>query len=218
MCSKSRSPRRRLCSSRAPQPLPLVRILWICRSVRAKAAIKGKARTKATRRGSPKKCFCCGKSGHNKSECRNFSAALKKKAVQPDRAGRYSGVEVDPETGQEEIFLRKGVSHSYPCSLDWMSASSSKMTAILMLTLQTRITSIQKTWWLCFARCFSTQEAGAHRHSDRTFSLSRRKRSHCIRRTAQAWLISASSFTAWVLALRRIEGRFDVRNVSQLGR
>ena len=41
----------------------------------------------------------CGKP-HNKDECRNFSAALRKKSVQPDKTGRYAGVEVDPETGK----------------------------------------------------------------------------------------------------------------------
>ena len=48
---------------------------------------KGKGKGKGDKTRKPKECFYCGKPGHNKSECRNFSAALKKKAVQPDRAG-----------------------------------------------------------------------------------------------------------------------------------
>ena len=57
-------------------------------------------------------CFYCGKPGHSKSECRNFSAALKKKAVQPDKAGRYAGAEVDPETGERKPSSGKGAGTS----------------------------------------------------------------------------------------------------------
>ena len=67
----------------------------------------------------PKECFCCGKPGHNKNECRNFSAALRKKSVQPDKAGRYAGVEVDPETGRRKPYKRKGTGAVSPApSLD----------------------------------------------------------------------------------------------------
>ena len=56
----------------------------------------------------PKECLYCGKPDHNKNECRNFSAALRKKSVQPDKAGRYAGVEVDPETGRRKPSGGKG--------------------------------------------------------------------------------------------------------------
>ena len=52
-----------------------------------KGGKKGKGKGKGDKTRKPKECFYCGKPSHNKSECRNFSAALKKKAVQPDRAG-----------------------------------------------------------------------------------------------------------------------------------
>ena len=56
----------------------------------------------------PKECFYCGKPRHNKNEFRNVSAALKKKSVQPDQAGRYASVEVDPETGKRKPTEGKG--------------------------------------------------------------------------------------------------------------
>ena len=83
------------------------RTTWTCRrSARAKAATRAKG--KGDKSAKPKECFYCGKPGHNKSECRNFSAALKKKPVQPDRAGRFAGVEVDPETGKRTSSGWKG--------------------------------------------------------------------------------------------------------------
>ena len=69
---------------------------------------KGKGKGKGDKSAKPKECFYCGKPSHNKSECRNFSAALKKKSVQPDKAGRYAGVEVDPETGKRKPSEGKG--------------------------------------------------------------------------------------------------------------
>ena len=56
----------------------------------------------------PKECFYFGEPCHDKNECRNFSAALRKKSVQPDKAGRYASVEVDPETGKRNSFGGKG--------------------------------------------------------------------------------------------------------------
>ena len=69
---------------------------------KGKGGKKGKGKGKGDRSVKPKECFYCGKPGHNKNECRNFSAALRKKSVQPDKAGRYAGVEVDPETGRRK--------------------------------------------------------------------------------------------------------------------
>ena len=72
---------------------------------KGKGAKKGKSKGIGDKTTKPKECFCCGEPGHRKSECRNFSTALKKKkkkAVQPDKAGRYVGVEVDPETGKRK--------------------------------------------------------------------------------------------------------------------
>ena len=69
---------------------------------KGKGGKKGKGKGKGDKTVRPKECFYCGNPGHNKSECRNFSAALKKKAVQPDKPGRYAGVRVDPETGKRK--------------------------------------------------------------------------------------------------------------------
>ena len=67
----------------------------------------GKGKGKGDKSAKPKECFYCGKPGHNKSECRNFPAALKKKSVQTDKAGRYAGAEVDPEKGKRKSSGRK---------------------------------------------------------------------------------------------------------------
>ena len=69
---------------------------------KGKGGKKGEGKGKSDKAVKPKECFCCGKPGHNKNVCRNFSAALRKKSVQPDKAGRYAGVEVDPETGRRK--------------------------------------------------------------------------------------------------------------------
>ena len=69
---------------------------------KGKGGKKGKGKGKGDKAEKLRACFYCGKTGHTKSECRNYSAALKQKAVQPDRAGRYAGVEVDPETGKRK--------------------------------------------------------------------------------------------------------------------
>ena len=55
---------------------------------------KGKGKGKGDKSAKPKECFYWWKSG--------FSAALRKKSVQPDEAGRYAGVEVDNETGRRK--------------------------------------------------------------------------------------------------------------------
>ena len=72
---------------------------------KGKGCKKGKG--KGDKSAKPKECFYCGKPDHNKSECGNSSAALKKKSVQTDKAGRYAGVEVDPET-RENLLEGKG--------------------------------------------------------------------------------------------------------------
>ena len=68
----------------------------------------GKGKGKGKGNEPAKECFSCGKPGHNKNECRNLSAALRKKSVQPDKAGRYAGVEGDPETGKRKPSGGKG--------------------------------------------------------------------------------------------------------------
>ena len=75
---------------------------------KGKGGKKGKGKDKGDKSVKPKECFYCGKPGHNENECRNFSAALRKKSVQPDKAGRYAGVEVDPETGRRKPSGGKG--------------------------------------------------------------------------------------------------------------
>ena len=82
---------------------------------KGKGCKKGKVKGKGYKSAKPKECFYCGKPGHNKNECTNFSAALRKKSVQPDKAGRYTGVEVDPETGRRTFWrkrARRGQSRS----------------------------------------------------------------------------------------------------------
>ena len=77
-----------------------LRIPWIfLRSAKARVA---RNEGKGDKTVKPKACFYCWKPGNNKSECRNFSAALRQKAVQPDKAGRHVGVEVDPESGKRK--------------------------------------------------------------------------------------------------------------------
>ena len=61
---------------------------------KGKGSKKGNGKGKGDKSVKPKECFYCGKPGDNKSD------ALKKKSVQPDKAGRYASVEVDPETGK----------------------------------------------------------------------------------------------------------------------
>ena len=75
---------------------------------KGKGGKKGKGKGNGDKSAKPKECFYCGKPDHNKNECRNFSAALRKKSVQPDKAGRYAGVEVDPETGKRKLSGGKG--------------------------------------------------------------------------------------------------------------
>ena len=75
---------------------------------KGKGGKKGKGNGKGDKSAKPKECFYCGKPGHNKNECRNFSAALRLKTVQPDQTGRYAGVEVNPETGKRKPSGRKG--------------------------------------------------------------------------------------------------------------
>ena len=55
----------------------------------------------------------------------------------------------------------------------------------------------------------------AQQRSDQMFQSSHQKRSHCIKRAVRELLISLPGSSAWVLALRKIEGRFNVRNVTK---
>ena len=99
---------------------------------KSKGGKKGKSKGKGDKTPKPKPCFYCGKPGHSKSECKNFSAALRQKAVQPDRAGRYAGVEVDPETGKRKSSGGKGSrTPALPLHLDSTLASSAKRTVTL---------------------------------------------------------------------------------------
>ena len=67
-------------------------------------------RAKAARSVKGRVLFFYGKPRHNKNECRNFLVALRKKSVQPDKAGRYAGVEVDSVTGRRNGGKGTGVS------------------------------------------------------------------------------------------------------------
>ena len=81
---------------------------------KGKGGKKGKGKGKSDTSVKPKECFYCGKPGHNKNKCRNFSAAFRKKSVQPNEAGPYAGVEVDPETGRRKPSGGKGTSAVSP--------------------------------------------------------------------------------------------------------
>ena len=113
---------------------------------KGKGGKKGKGKGKGDKSAKPKECFYCGKPRHNKNECRNFSVALRKKSVQSDKAGRYAGVEVDPETGKRKP-SGKGTGAVSPGV--WMPASSTKTTVIRMRTCShcpwlTRVTTVPK--------------------------------------------------------------------------
>ena len=115
--------------------------------VAAKGGKKGKGKGKSDKSVKPKECFYCGKPGHNKNECRNFSAALRKKSVQPDKAGRYAGVEVDPETGRRKPSGGKGDGRGE--SRSWIPVFSTKTTVIRMRTCShhlwlTGVTTVRK--------------------------------------------------------------------------
>ena len=58
---------------------------------KGKGGKNGKGKGKGDKSAKPKEYFYCGMPGHNKNGW-NFSAALKKKSVQTDKAGRYAGV------------------------------------------------------------------------------------------------------------------------------
>ena len=65
---------------------------------KGKGGKKGKG--KGDKSAKPKERFYCGKPSPNKHECRYFSAALKKKSVQPDKA--------DPDTSKRKPTEGKG--------------------------------------------------------------------------------------------------------------
>ena len=67
---------------------------------------KGKDKGKGDKSAKPKECFHCGKPDHNKSECRNFPAALK--TAQPDKGGWDAGVEVILRQARENLLEEKG--------------------------------------------------------------------------------------------------------------
>ena len=70
-----------------------------------KGGKKCKGKGKSDKSVKSKECFYCGKPGHNKNEYRNFSAALRKKSVQPDKAVRWCGS--GSRDRQEKTFRRK---------------------------------------------------------------------------------------------------------------
>ena len=76
----------------------------------------------------------------------------------------------------------------------------------------------QKTSRLCRDRCYSTREPRyqyAHRRSDRTFPLNRRRRSRCIKQMARGVAHFGSKFLCVGVGNQKIEGTFDVRNVTK---
>ena len=91
---------------------------------KGKGGKKGKGKGEGDKSAKPKECFYCGKPSHNKNECRNCTAALRKKSAQPDKAGRYASVEVDPETGRRKMSGGKGTGVAF----------STKTTVIRMCT------------------------------------------------------------------------------------
>ena len=84
---------------------------------KGKGGKKGKGKGKGDLSAKPKECFYCGKPSHNKNECRNFSAALRKKSVQPDKAGQYASfAKCIPRQARENPLKWKGAGAVEPRS------------------------------------------------------------------------------------------------------
>ena len=69
---------------------------------------------KGVKTEKPKKCFCCVKSSHNKSEYKNLSAAVKRKLAQRGRANRHASEKVDSESDERQ--WKRGDKHGKDCS------------------------------------------------------------------------------------------------------
>ena len=102
------------------------RIPWTChRSARAKEARRAKARAKVTSQRNRRSASTAGSPARTRTSAGNFSAALRKKPVQPDKTGRYAGVEVDTGTGKRKPSGVKGTG-AVSFASERMPASSTK--------------------------------------------------------------------------------------------
>ena len=171
---------------------------------KGKGGWKGRGKGKADKSAKPKEWFYCGAT--TRASAGLHSPALKKKAVQPDTAGRYAGVEVDPETGKRKSSGGKETGAVNPArGLDAyvLHEDESDHDAYLFpLPMIGDSNDGPEDMMLCFTRCFLTREQQgqcAHQRSDQTSQLSRQKRSHCIKRTARDLCISFPSSSAWML-------------------
>ena len=145
---------------------------------KGKGGKKGKCKGKGDKSVKPKECF---------------SAALRKKCVQPDKAGRYAGVEVDPEKGRRKPSGGKGTGAVSPApGLDTCLLHENDSDQDVYLFPLRRSDGFVAPGAFRYGSC----KVGVR--SDQMFQSSHQKRSHCIRRTARESLISVPSSSAWV--------------------
>ena len=69
-------------------------------------------RGKGVKTAKPKECFCCVTSSHNKSEYKNFSAAVKQKFAQRGRANRHASEEVDSESDERQWLRERSMARA----------------------------------------------------------------------------------------------------------
>ena len=144
---------------------------------------------------------------------------MKKKAVQPNKAGKYVGVEADPETGKRKSSGGQGSSAPAPApGLDVCLLYEEDSDPDAYLFPLPMIDEGCDSPSLCRDKCSSTREPPdqcAHRRSGRTFPPNRRRRSRCIKQMARRWLTLAPKFLSMGVGNnQKTEGTFDVRNVT----
>ena len=174
---------------------------------KGKGGKRGKSKGKGDKTTKPKDCFYCGKPGRSKSGCRNFLVALKNKAVQP---------ELDPETGKRKSFC--GTGSSAPALALGLDAcllhkeDSDPDACLFPLPMIDEgddspedLTALSRQ--VLFDQC-------AHRRSDPTFPLNRRRRSSCTKQMARTWHFG-SKFLSMGVGNQKIEGTVAVRNLTK---
>ena len=180
---------------------------------------KGKGKGKGDKSAKPKECFYCGKPGHNKNECRNLSAALRKKSVQPDKAGRYAGVEVDPETGKRKPSGGKGTGAVSGLDACLLYEDDSDQDAYLFPLPRVDERNDSPEDLMALSRQVLFDTGAARSVCPTTFRLevptepSEEIPLHQADGTRVAHF--GSKFLSMGLGTQKIEGRFDVRNATK---